>query len=116
MNRVSSFKPRLRMGIGLVLAAVIFAASIAFVTGTDTNTPDANTAPKAQPPTKVIKKKLTGAELYAINCNRCHAERYPTEFTSAQWKTLVTHMRVRANLPAAQAKLILKYLQEDSGN
>jgi hypothetical protein len=25
-------------------------------------------------------------------------------------------MRVRANLPAAQAKEILKYLQEDSGN
>jgi hypothetical protein len=28
----------------------------------------------------------------------------------------VMHMRVRANLPAAQAKVILKYLQEDSGN
>jgi len=61
-------------------------------------------------------KKLTGAELYAINCSRCHPERYATEFTSAQWKTIVLHMRVRANLPAAQAKVILKYLQEDSGN
>jgi hypothetical protein len=78
----------------------------------------------AQPPDKTktdakkpdTKKKLTGAELYAINCNRCHPERYPTEFTSAQWKTIMTHMRVRANLPAAQAKVILKYLQEDSGN
>jgi len=72
----------------------------------------------APPETKKTdtKKKLTGAELYAINCNRCHPERYPTEFTSAQWKTIVIHMRVRANLPAAQAKLILKYLQEDSGN
>ena len=75
----------------------------------------------AEPPEKKktdtkTKKKLTGAELYAINCNRCHPERYPTEFTSAQWKTLTLHMRVRANLPAAQAKVILKYLQEDSGN
>jgi mono/diheme cytochrome c family protein len=71
----------------------------------------------AQPPeTKPPQKKLTGAELYAINCNRCHAERYATEFTAAQWKTIMLHMRVRANLPAAQAKLILKYLQEDSGN
>jgi len=25
-------------------------------------------------------------------------------------------MRVRANIPAAQAKAILKYLQEDAGN
>jgi mono/diheme cytochrome c family protein len=73
----------------------------------------------AQPPEKKktdTKKKLTGAELYAINCNRCHPERYATEFTSAQWKTIMMHMRVRANLPAAQAKVILKYLQEDSGN
>ncbi len=64
----------------------------------------------------VTKRHLTGAELYSINCNRCHQERYPTEFTSAQWKTIMLHMRVRANLPAAQAKVILKYLQEDSGN
>jgi cytochrome c5 len=61
-------------------------------------------------------KKLTGAELYQINCNRCHPERYATEWTPAQWKTLVLHMRVRANIPAAQAKAILKYLQEDAGN
>ncbi len=61
------------------------------------------------------KKKLTGSELYAINCNRCHQERYPTEFNSAQWQTLITHMRVRANLPAKQAKEILKYLKEEAG-
>jgi hypothetical protein len=70
----------------------------------------------AEPEKKTEKPKLTGAELYAINCNRCHPERYATEFTSAQWKTIMLHMRVRANLPAAQAKEILKYLQEDSGN
>ena len=63
-----------------------------------------------------VKYQLTGAELYSINCNRCHPERYATEFTAAQWKTIMTHMRVRANLPAAQAKLILKFLQEDAGN
>jgi hypothetical protein len=27
----------------------------------------------------------------------------------------MTHMRVRANLPAAQAQEILKYLQQDAG-
>ena len=61
------------------------------------------------------KKKLTGAELYALHCNRCHNERYATEFTAAQWKTIMAEMRVRANIPAGQAKAILKYLQEDSG-
>ena len=74
---------------------------------------DAKPAAKKPEP---AKKKLTGAELYAINCNRCHPERYPTEFNSSQWETLVTHMRVRANLPAKQAKEILKYLKEEAGN
>ncbi|MDE1920436.1 MAG: hypothetical protein KGJ09_02100 [Candidatus Omnitrophica bacterium] len=59
-------------------------------------------------------KVLTGEELYAINCSRCHTERYPTERTSAQWKTILMHMRVRANLPADQAKKILKYMQENN--
>jgi hypothetical protein len=62
------------------------------------------------------QQELTGQQLYAINCNRCHSERYPTEWTAAHWKTLMTHMRVRANLPAEQAKEILKYLQQDAGN
>jgi hypothetical protein len=53
--------------------------------------------------------------LYAINCNRCHPERYAPERTEEQWKTILLHMRTRANLPAAQARAILKYLQEDSG-
>ena len=76
----------------------------------------AQAEPEKKAETKSAPKKLTGAELYAINCNRCHPERYPTEFTSAQWQTIMLHMRVRANLPAAQAKEILKFLKEDAGN
>ena len=68
----------------------------------------------APEPVKTISK-LTGAELYSIHCNRCHAERYPTERTAAQWKTIMLHMQVRANIPGNQARLILKYLQENSG-
>ena len=62
-----------------------------------------------------VKKVLTGAELYSIHCNRCHPERYPTERTAAQWKTIMLHMQVRANIPGKQARLILQYLQENSG-
>ncbi len=61
------------------------------------------------------RRQLSGAELYSIHCNRCHPERYPTERTAAQWKTIMLHMRVRANLPAEQARTILKYLQDNSG-
>jgi hypothetical protein len=69
------------------------------------------------PATKKVeaKKQVTGAELYSMHCNRCHPERYPTERTAAQWKTIMLHMRVRANLPAEQSRLILKYLQDNSG-
>jgi cytochrome c5 len=63
----------------------------------------------------VARKQLTGAELYSMHCNRCHQERYPTERTGAQWKTIMLHMQVRANIPVSQAKLILQYLQENSG-
>jgi hypothetical protein len=62
-----------------------------------------------------VKIQLTGAELYSIHCNRCHQERYPTERTGAQWKTIMLHMQVRANIPVEQAKLILQYLQDNSG-
>jgi hypothetical protein len=71
------------------------------------NSPDTNDV--------VVKTHLTGAELYSINCNRCHPERYPTERTAAQWKTIMLHMQVRANIPAKQARLILQYLQDNSG-
>ena len=120
MNGFSPLIPR-RGGVALaLLATILYATSAVPVSAADGKPADSKAA-SAQVATKTAPKKkaiikLTGAQLYAINCNRCHPERYPTEWNSAQWKTLVTHMRVRANLPAAQAKEILKYLQEDSGN
>lgn len=64
----------------------------------------------------VAAQAPTGAELYAVNCNRCHEERFPKEFTATEWTTLMLHMRVRANLTAAESKKILKYLQGQAGN
>ena len=76
--------------------------------------PESN-APPSQTNSAPSQEQITGAELYSMHCNRCHPERYPTERTAANWKTIMLHMRVRANLPAEQARLILKYLQENSG-
>ena len=129
MNRLSSLKLRLRTAAGLALAvAAFYVAASAFVTGPDAKAEDAKPAdPKAantnaadskakdsKPARKAEVKKLTGAELYALNCNRCHAERYPTERTDAQWKTIMLHMQTRAQLPGKDAKAILKYLQENN--
>jgi mono/diheme cytochrome c family protein len=121
MKRVSSLKPRLWAGVGLVVVAgAMYVASIALVGAADTKADKAAKLEKVaqaenKTPKKAQKKKLTGAELYAVHCNRCHPERYATEFTAAQWKTIMVEMRVRANVPEDQAKAILKYLQEDSG-
>ncbi len=102
MNQSRSVKLRRWGGAAWVAAGAIIASTIVIAMADGEKT--------AKP------KAPTGAELYAINCNRCHPERYPTEWTAAQWKTLMIHMRVRANIPATQAKKILKYLQEESGN
>ena len=121
MERISSSKSRRRAGVGLALVAgAIYVASIALVGGADAKTdkaakPDKVAQSEKKTPKKAQKKKLTGADLYAMHCGRCHPERYATEFSANQWKTIMVEMRVRANLPEDQAKAILKYLQEDSG-
>jgi|GEM_PF-1771880 cytochrome c len=51
----------------------------------------------------------TGAELWAANCTRCHSARSPMERTASEWKTIVNHMRVRANLTKSEAFAISAY-------
>ncbi len=80
-----------------------------------TNSVTANASAPAADTKIAPKTPLTGAELYSIHCNRCHPERYPTERTGAQWRTIMLHMQVRANIPVKQAKLILQYLEDNSG-
>ncbi|MGA2823955.1 MAG: hypothetical protein ABSE72_10570, partial [Bacteroidales bacterium] len=100
MSQLNSRWPFLQLGVGLS-AALVTAAMVSCAT-------HAPSKPAAE-------QKLTGQDLYAINCGRCHPERYATERTAGQWKTIMLHMQVRANLPPDKAKTILKYLQEDSG-
>lgn len=60
------------------------------------------------------KNELSGAVLWAQNCNRCHNMRAPQEFNDSQWSIIVSHMRTIANLPGEQANKILKFLQESN--
>ena len=106
MNWSGSLKPRTLTWLGLLAAApIICVMCVPFVSA----------GPPTTPEKPVQTSTLSGATLYAIHCNRCHPERYATEFTAAHWKDIMLHMRVRANLPAAQAQEILKYLQQDAG-
>jgi hypothetical protein len=98
------------------LASTLYSAEPIGSTPSSTNSVTATAPlPAADAKPVVAKRSITGAELYSINCNRCHQERYPTERTGAQWKTIMLHMQVRANIPVSQSKLILQYLQENSG-
>jgi hypothetical protein len=102
------------VAIGGLLSALCYAQPGSNPPAAKTNSVDAKANPPAKNPPPP-KKELSGAELYSMHCNRCHPERYPSERTSAQWKTITLHMQVRANLPPDQAKKILKYLQDNSG-
>ena len=111
-------KPPIRSSLGLLAAGICVLGlshpSPAVAAPGDTNAVVATASAPAAASPGVIRK-LSGAELYSIHCNRCHAERYPTERTAAQWKTIMLHMQIRANLPGEQARRILQYLQENSG-
>lgn len=122
MNRFNLPKTRIRALLAVVIVAAVICGLRPVLwsaeqmtdsrnsTASDTN----KTNTVAAAPAKKAAKKFTGAELYAIHCNRCHAERYATERTDAAWKTIMLHMQTRAQLPVKDAKAILKYLQEEN--
>src|ERR1035438_7560378 len=124
MNWIHPFKSRVRTALSFALLSAVL-APLALLTAadgkgeTESKTPkpvaQKSAADSSKKTPKAAATKLTGAELYSMHCNRCHPERYPTERTAAQWKTIMLHMQVRANIPVEQSKLILQYLQDNSG-
>ncbi len=102
-----------------IAASIVLLAALGCASGNASKPENPSGLMAAAAPSKTKtptpRGKLSGAELYSMNCNRCHQERYPTERTAAQWRTILLHMEVRANLPAEQARTILQYLQDNSG-
>lgn len=58
---------------------------------------------------------VKGANLWAKTCQRCHNMRDPGELDDKQWKTTVTHMRIRAGLTGQDARDVLAFLQQSNG-
>lgn len=90
--------------------------------GTDTPAPTASGTPPsppvpAQPATAATGSApdmaafARGAQAWADTCARCHAMHDPKSRTDAQWRVVVTHMRLRAGLDGQQARDILAFLQ-----
>jgi mono/diheme cytochrome c family protein len=102
----------------LVAAATTCAAVVTIAFAATAQTPASSSETKVKTNTEVTSVKaepLSGAQLWAMNCSRCHTARNPGEFTAAQWGTIILEMRVRANLPAAQARELEKYLKASAG-
>jgi hypothetical protein len=51
-----------------------------------------------------------GAQVYKANCTRCHITMRP--FSEKMTRTIVRHMRVRAELTQTEADAVLSYLLE----
>jgi hypothetical protein len=98
------------------MASCAALATISFQATAQTPAPSFKTKVKTTTQaTQAKAEPLSGAQLWAINCSRCHMARSPDEFTAAQWPTILRHMRVRANLPAAQAREVQKFLAAGAG-
>ena len=61
-------------------------------------------------PAQVVTDK-SSAMLWSENCQRCHNLPSPTMYNDDQWKVIVTHMQVRANITKVEADKIMEFLQ-----
>ena len=55
-----------------------------------------------------VPARLSGDQAYRANCTRCHSEL--PKLQPRAMKTVLMHMRVRANIPKDEAQAILDYL------
>src|SRR3546814_16318670 len=52
-----------------------------------------------------------GAQAWADTCARCHNFRDPREFSDVEWRSVMLHMRIRANLTGSPTRDITGFLQ-----
>ena len=69
-------------------------------------------AGKAQAGENTAHRAIDPDSAYKNNCMRCHTS--TQQYSPRMTKTIVMHMRVRANLPEDQAQAILDYLNGQS--
>lgn len=70
-----------------------------------------SSAPAGSKPAPVPPAGKTGVQLWSESCGRCHNIRAQNSLSPAQWEVVMLHMRVRANLPADEARRILEFLK-----
>jgi hypothetical protein len=102
----------------LGLIAIFLMLGLTLVVLAQTSTPAAqNLRPPDKATTSVqnihtwhLPAGFTADQAYKSNCTRCHAE--VPKMGVRRTKTVVQHMRVRANLTQDEAEAILEYLNK----
>ncbi len=54
---------------------------------------------------------IRGAKIWPVACASCHKARPGSEFSPDQWKLIMRHMQIRAQLPSRDIQAVLVYLQ-----
>lgn len=90
------------------LALLILLGLLVFMLGLAARAATQEVRPTPRKQTAV--RTPTPDQLYKANCTRCHSE-LPRVSERAS-VTVLRHMRIRANLTAAETKAILRYLNE----
>jgi cytochrome c5 len=62
------------------------------------------------PDANEVRDLNNGAKVWAQVCVRCHNLREPSEFSDYEWKSIITHMRIRAGLTGKDAREIEAFI------
>jgi hypothetical protein len=57
-------------------------------------------------------KNMSGAQLWAENCQRCHNTPSPSSFSHEQWTTIGMHMQTRAMITDQERDKIVAFLRQ----
>jgi len=60
--------------------------------------------------TATLGELQQGRTLYINNCNSCHGLYSPDNYTSAQWKSIISNMGPRTGMSSSEILLVTKYV------
>ena len=60
--------------------------------------------------TATLTELLQGRTLYLNNCNSCHGLYSPDNYTSTEWKSIISTMGPRTGMSSSEILLVTKYV------
>jgi hypothetical protein len=93
--------------IGLVVVLILLTSGCSKSSSTSSlYTPTSSDATS----TATLADLQQGRTLYVNNCGACHSLYSPDDYTSSQWKTIISSMGPRTSMSSSQILLVTKYV------